>query len=109
MNTPLQRTQATVAGGTTDGPVVTAVAGKRIRVLAFHLSGGTAAATTVAFNTKPAGAGTAISPVIPLATNGNDVAPFNEGGWFETSVGEGLAVTTGAGAAVGVIVTYVTL
>ena len=97
---------ANVAAGQTDSALVTAVAGARIRVMSLVAS---CAATATAFtlNSKPAGSGVAISPLITNAINDKTVLPHNPGGWFETAVGEGLTVTTGAGATAGFTLTYV--
>ena len=96
---------ANPAASTTDGNVVTAVAGARINVLAFFaVAGGTA--TTLTFNSKGGGAGTAISPLLANAANGGISADYNPKGWFTTNAGEGLTVTTGAGSATGVQVVY---
>lgn len=98
--------KANVAASTTDGNIVTAVGGKKIRVLEFRLhAGGTA--TTVTFNSKPAGAGTAISELFALGINGMRDDGFSPIGHFETVTGEGLTVTTGAGATTGIGVVYV--
>lgn len=93
------------AGVGTDTSVVAAVAGSKIRVLSVSLSGGAAGVSTITFNTKPGGAGTAISPLISLAANGWAAAD-SEFGLFETTVSQGLSVTV-ATTAVGVRVTYV--
>lgn len=99
------RAFANVAASQTDSSVVSAKAGNRIRVIAaYAVAGGTA--TNLTFNTKPAGAGSAISALFANAANGGFVLPRNESGWFETSVGEGLTVTTGAGATTGIGVVY---
>ena len=97
--------KADIAAATTDGAVITAVSGKKILVLDFKLSTVTAA-TTATFNSKPAGAGTAISSVYnaPVGFSGSG---FNQLGHFETNSGEGLTVTTGVGNSVGVQVTYI--
>lgn len=100
------RAFANIAGGTTDGAVIAAVTGKKIRVLAAVITGGNAA-TTVTFTTKPSGAGTAISSLISMAANSGYPLAFNPAGWFETNSGEGLSATTGAGSAVGISVSYV--
>lgn len=97
--------KANVAASSTDAALVTAVPGARIRVHQVGFLDG-ATATDVTFNTKPAGAGTAISPVFQNGANGGGVLPFSMPGWFETNVGEGLTVTTGAGATVGVLIGY---
>jgi hypothetical protein len=98
---------AAPAASTTDAAVVAAVAGKRIRVVSFVLNQGDTTASTVTFNSKGAGAGTAIGPALKAAANGAIVAPFADGGWFQTNVGEGLSVTTGAGSTTAVMVTYI--
>lgn len=98
--------KANVAASQTDAAVVAAVAGKKIRVLSFRLhAGGTA--TNVTFTSKPAGAGTAISELFALGINGGRSEPPSDYGHFETAVGEGLSVTTGAGSTVGIGVVYV--
>jgi len=104
--TPELRAFANVAQSQTDSSIVAAVTGKKIRVLAaVAVTGGTA--TNLTFNTKPSGAGTAISPLFANAANGGEVLGFNPAGWFETASGEGLTVTTGAGATTGILVTYI--
>lgn len=97
---------ANVAASQTDASIVAAVAGKKIRVMqVFALAGATA--TTLVFNSKPAGAGVAISPTMANGINGGEVLPFSPMGWFETVAGEGLTVTTGAGSTTGILVGYV--
>ncbi len=96
---------ANINAGTTDGAVITAVAGKRIVVIAVAFVCG-ATATNATFNTKPSGSGTAISCLFANAANGGAVLPANHFGWFQTAVGDGLTLTTGAGATTGVQVTY---
>lgn len=96
---------ANVAAATTDGAVITAVALKKLRIIGFILSPG-ATATAVTFNSKPGGAGVAISATFTCVANTTNVAPIHPIGWFTTLIGEGLTVTTGAGATVGVHVVY---
>ena len=98
--------KAAIASATTDGAVVAAVASKKIRVLGFILSPA-ATATACTFTTKPGGAGTAISAVMTVVANTLSSPGYNPLGWFETSAGEGLSLTTGTGSTVGVQVTYV--
>lgn len=100
------RVAVNVAAGTTDAAIAPAVAGRRIRVQSVFIDNGAAGATTVTFNSKGGGAGTAISPLLSLATSGGAVLSEADAGWWETNVGEGLTVTTSAGAPVGVFVTY---
>jgi hypothetical protein len=101
--------KANIAASQTDSSVVAAsTTGSRINVTAVCLiAGGTA--TDVTFNTKPAGAGTAISPLFANAANGGLVLPYNPKGWFTTNQNEGLTVTTGAGSTVGILVSYETI
>lgn len=102
-----------VAAATTDGALtlgdgsgaLAAVAGKKIRVVAvFALAGGTA--TTLTFNSKGSGAGTAASAAFACGANGGFVLPYNPLGWFETNASENLTVTTGAGSTTGLQVVY---
>jgi hypothetical protein len=92
----IKRASVAVAASQTDSAVVAAVTGpnRAIRVLAACLT--CSAATTVTLKSKPAGAGTAISPVLDLAP-GLTPLRHDSAGWFETKDGEGLAVDTGAG------------
>jgi hypothetical protein len=96
---------ATVTAAATDTAIVAAVSGRRIRVLDVKLTT-TVAATGITFNTKPSGAGVAITPAFTVAV---DVVSFgfNQLGHFQTSVGEGLSATTGAGNSIGVQITYI--
>jgi hypothetical protein len=98
--------KANVTAGSTDTSIVAAVALKQIRVLSFrlHVAG---TATNVTFNTKPGGAGTAISELFACGVNGGRAEAFSPVGHFQPTAGEGLTVTTGAGSTVGVGVVYV--
>jgi hypothetical protein len=98
--------KADVAQSQTDASIVAAQSGKVIRVLSIAFVCG-ATETNATFNSKGSGAGTAISPVFQNAANGGAVLPHNPLGWFETSTGEGLSLTTGTGSQTGVLVTYV--
>ena len=77
----------------TDQPLVTAAAGRRIRVLSLVVAA--AATTTLVFNSKGASAGTPISQTFQVPAGGL-VLPLNAHGWFETNVGEGLTCTPAA-------------
>ncbi len=104
---PVKRALANIATATTDGAIVAAVAAKRIRVLSLSYSPGNAAAT-LTLTTKPAGAGTAISPVLSSPANGCQSLPYNPQGHFLTGVAEGLSGTTSSsGVSMGVHVTYI--
>lgn len=105
--------KANIAPSTTDAVLVATVKSKRVVVLGgFAIAAGTA--TTITFNTKPAGAGVAITSDMPFGINGGVVFPVPQTmpvgepcGYFETSSGQGLTATTGAGASIGVTVRYV--
>lgn len=98
--------KANVAASSTDSSIVAAVASKKIRVLAFRLHGG-GTATNVTFNSKPAGAGTAISELFALGANGGHSPGYCPVGHFETVSAEGLTVTTGTGSTMGIGVVYI--
>lgn len=103
----VKRAFANIAASTTDGAVVAAVASKRIRVVSIAVFNQGGTGTTHTFNTKPGGAGSAISAARFTSGGGNYVMPFHPGGWFQTAVGEGLALTTGSGSTLGIDVTYI--
>jgi len=103
---PEARAFANVAAATTDGALVAAVPQRRIRVLAVAFVTG-ATATTALFTSKPSGAGSAVSMTFQNAANAGAVLGYSPVGWFQTAVGEGLSVTTGAGSTTGVQVLYV--
>lgn len=88
-------------------PLVAAVPGKKIRVLALAMLCGENA-TVSTFQTKPAAGGTTdISCRFANAANGGAVLNFNPAGWFETRPGEALAVTTGMGSTTGYQIVYI--
>jgi hypothetical protein len=97
---------AAVAASQTDSSLVTAVSGKRIRVVGFLINQGDTTPSSVTFNTKPAGAGSAVFPALKYGANGGTTTPLYDSGWFQTAVGEGLSVTTGAGSTTGIAVVY---
>ena len=94
-----------VAASQTDSVLVTGVTGSKIRVTAFIINQGDTTPSTVTFNSKGAGAGTARTPALKAAANGGFVAECADG-LFETLSGESLTVTTGAGSTTGIIVVY---
>lgn len=91
-------------GAATDTVIVAASGSRRIRVVGAVVSAG-AAAATVQFNSKGAGAGTAISGLINLPINGTVVLP-PDANYFTTNAGEGLTVTTVGVGPTAVNVTY---
>lgn len=89
----VKRAFGSIAVGT-DTSVIAAVASKKLRVLAVVLTA--AGPATIVFNTKPGGAGTAISATFNLATGTGAntlILPPEVCGWFETFSGEGLSAT----------------
>jgi hypothetical protein len=96
---------ANVAASTTDGALVAARTGMKIRVYSLACDCG-ATATNVTFNSKPAGSGVAISCLFAFGANGGMVKNYNPRGWFETAMGQGLTATTGTGATMGIQVGY---
>lgn len=99
------RALANVAASQTDSVLVAGVAGKVIRVTSAVMNPG-GVATTCVFNSKGAGAGTAISPVFSNEANRANILQNDQTGWFETNPGEALTVTTGAGSTTGLLVSY---
>lgn len=97
--------QDSVAASATDSVLVTAVSGRKVRVTSLVFFHGDTTASTVTFNSKPAGAGTAITPAFKYSANGG-TSVYNPDGFFETNIGEGLTVTTGAGSTTGIMLTY---
>src|SRR3954463_13994768 len=95
-----------IAASATDSVLIAAPTGSRIIVTSVVINQGDTTPSTVTFNSKGAGAGTAISPPLKAAANGGFVLPVNDAGWFGTNAGEGLSVTTGAGSTTNIIVTY---
>lgn len=105
-NATIKYAFANIATNITDGAVVAAVASKRIVVTSMSVSCG-ATATNITFNSKPAGAGTAITGLYSNGALGGFVLSGNKDGYFRTAVGEGLSATTSAaGASHGITLTY---
>lgn len=92
----------------TDFALVAATVGSAVRLLRAHLSNQGSVLASVVFNTKPAGAGTAISIPFFLAANGGgyEIVRDDDGGIKDTSTNDGLSVTV-AGASVGIDFKYV--
>jgi len=88
------------AAGT--GAIVSAVTGKKIRVLALFVAQEKGAASVVTFKDGT----TAISGdiIIAVQNDGQIVLPYNPAGWMETSAGAALQVTVADGAIAGLIV-----
>lgn len=66
-----------------DNTLVSAVTGKKIRVLSCFAVSGDTDTQTIRF--ESGAAGTALTGQMIVAANGGFVLPFNEGGWFETA------------------------
>ena len=87
-----------------DNQLVAAVAGCKIRVVSGFLI---ADSTPVSVQFRSNANGTACTGLIPLAANAGFVLPYNQGGWFETDVGEYLNLELSGSVAVGGAVSYV--
>lgn len=106
-NLTIKRALKAVPTNTTDSSIIAAVTDKKLRILAIKGFNG-ATASTITFNTKGSGAGTAISApfVLPVSIP-LDFHPSNMG-WLETAAGEAFTATTAAsGATVALQVLYV--
>ncbi len=90
----------TAASG--DQTILSAVSGKKIRVLGYALVTDTASALT-----WESGGSTAISGAMTFAANGGISAVPSKWGWVETLSGESLVLNVGTAATVGGHVTYV--
>ena len=106
---------ANVAASQTDANVISAKDSTIFRIIGgWVICAGTA--TNVTFNSKGTGAGTAITSICPYGVNGGHIMPSPSQpitgeappGYFDTNKGEGLTVTTGAGASItGITIRYV--
>lgn len=85
--------------------LVQGVAGKKIRVLGFVLSGN--GTVNVRFQSGAGSPQVDISGPFYLAANKDSSAPFNPKGWFDTLVGDPLQLALSTGVAVGGILEYV--
>lgn len=95
--------RAVISGSTSgDNTLVTAVTGKKIRVLSLFLV--PTSAVTVRF--ESAAGGTALTGQMPLAANAMLVLPFNEKGWFQTAAAELLNMELSGAVAVNGALTY---
>lgn len=98
---------AFVNSSQTDSVLVAAVTAKKIRVVAVYVNGDDKTGHwNFNFRTKPAGAGTKISTEFAGDPRASVVLPLNPYGWFETSSGQGLAVSTGADSGVNIQLCY---
>jgi|WetSurMetagenome_2_1015567.scaffolds.fasta_scaffold1305328_2 hypothetical protein len=90
-----------VASASGNTSVVAAVAGTKIRVIAYnYMANGTV-------NVKFQSATTDKTGLSYLIANTGKVCPFNPAGWFETAVGEALNINLSASIAVGGELVYV--
>lgn len=98
-----------IVAGQTDASVVGAIADRKIRVMGVWVFPTTTPPASVTFNSKGSGAGTAISPVLPLvASTPLQVPGPSDTGLFETNRGEALTITNPAGTTAAVfMVSYV--
>ncbi len=91
-----------VAAEETDSSLVAAVPGRKIVVNAVVINHGDTTASSVTFNSGS----TPISPPLKAVEGGGFVIGDNGTGWFGTTPGEALTVTTSAGSTTSIIVTY---
>jgi hypothetical protein len=92
-------------GAATDTSIVAALPGRKIRVTGGWVSAG-AASSTVQFNSKGSGAGTACAGLINLPVNGTVTL---DSVVIQTNLNEGLTVTTVGAGPTAVHVTYETV
>lgn len=100
--------KGSVAAATTDGAVLSGVTGKNIYVLSMKMSA--RAAATATLNSKPAGAGVAISEQFNFAANAHVARDMQIAGYYYKTIaaGEGLTMTTvGAGGIVDFQLNYI--
>jgi hypothetical protein len=89
-----------------DNTLVAAVAGKRIRVLALHLTASGGANT---IRLESAASGTALTGQMDLAADGQLNLPYNPAGWCQTVAAELLNLELSAATSVDGAITYVTV
>lgn len=83
--------------------LVAAVAGRKIRVLAYHITA--AGAVTARF--ESGADGTALTGQMTLAQGGTISAPYNPLGWFETAAGTLLNLELSSAVSVDGVLVYV--
>lgn len=94
------------AAGSGNNTLVTAVTGRRIRVLAYNLIGN--GAVNAKFQSDASG--TDLTGLKYIAAAGGGIcAPFNPAGWFETAAGKLLNLNLSGAVAVGGELVYVTI
>ena len=91
------------ATGAGDNQLVAAVAGKRIRVLSYHL----VVVTAVGVRFESGAGGTALTGVMTVGANGVLAPAFNPLGLFQTVAGENLNLELALAVQVSGAVTYV--
>ena len=79
-----------------DNEIVAAVAGKKIRVLAWHVT--VSGTTTIRFESSAGG--TALTGQMAGTANAELTEPWNPCGWFETVAGESLNMELSAAVSV---------
>lgn len=87
-----------------DNTIVAAVSGKKIRVIAAHL---TMTGTLVTIRFESAAGGTALTGQMQPLAGHSITLPFNPVGWFETVAGELLNMELGGSQSVDGCLTYV--
>lgn len=94
------------AGASGDNVLVAGVVGKRIRVIScFVIAGGAVFAYFVdGADTDLAGSA---SNTIKIAESSGFVLPFNQGGWFQTGIGESLDINLSGAVSVAGSLSYI--
>lgn len=95
-----QMTRFTSSTRTTSGALVSAVAGRKIRVHGFAVIAAGAVSVNLESGT------TDISGVFALAANVGFVLPYSEVGWCETAAGAALNITLSAAVSCGIQLIY---
>jgi len=85
---------AQIAAGVVDTNLVSAVTGKEIQVLSFMATNRLAVAGSFSLNTKPAGAGSVITPRFYMAANANLILDPTRSPRSKTVVSQGLTIST---------------
>lgn len=96
----------TIAASQTDAAFITAVSDKKKRIVSLIIDPG-ASPSTIVFNSKGSGAGTAKS--ITFKNLATLALSLNELGWVNSNIDEGITITTGAGSTTSIQAQYVEL
>lgn len=102
---PIVKSAAVAESSSGVNAVIAAVTGKKIRVLAAHLSA--SGAVNAKWITDTAGTPADLSGLAYFAAAGAAyVLPYNPDGWFEGAAGKDLGLNLSGAVAVGGVITY---